>query len=38
MVSLFFTTNISVYLAHHDTFHAKVSKGGIKVRTSQKRN
>ena len=26
---MFFTTYISVDLAHHDIFHAKVGKGGI---------
>ena len=29
MVWLFYTTNISVDLAHHDIFHAKDGKGGI---------
>ena len=29
MVLLFYTTNISVDLAHHETFHAKDGKGGI---------
>ena len=30
MVKLFYTTYISVDLAHHEIFHAKVGKGGIK--------
>ena len=30
MVFLFYTTYISVDLAHHEMFHAKVGKGGIK--------
>ena len=30
MVLLFYNTYISVYLAHHEIFHAKVGKGGIK--------
>ena len=30
MVLLFYTTYISVDLAHHEVFHAKVVKGGIK--------
>ena len=30
MVWLFYTTNISVDLAHHEIFHAKDGKGGIK--------
>ena len=30
MVSLFYTTYISVDLAHQVIFHAKVGKGGIK--------
>ena len=30
MVSLFYTTYISVDLAHHEIFRAKVGKGGIK--------
>ena len=30
MVLLFYTTNISVDLAHHEIFHAKDGKGGIK--------
>ena len=30
MVLLFYTTYISVHLAHHEIFHAKVGKGGIK--------
>ena len=29
MVYLFYTTYISVDLAHHEIFHAKVGKGGI---------
>ena len=29
MVSLFYTTYISVDLAHHEIFRAKVGKGGI---------
>ena len=29
MVSLFYTTYISVDLAHHKIFHAKAVKGGI---------
>ena len=29
MVRLFYTTHISVDLAHHEIFHAKVGKGGI---------
>ena len=28
MVQLFYTTYISVYLAHHEIFRAKVGKGG----------
>ena len=31
MVLLFYITNISVYLAHHEIFRAKVGKGGIKL-------
>ena len=31
MVKLFYTTYISVDLAHHELFHAKVGKDGIKV-------
>ena len=31
MVLLFYTTYISVDLAHHGIFRAKVGKGGIKV-------
>ena len=31
MVLLFYTTYISVDLAHHEIFRAKVGKGGIKV-------
>ena len=30
MVCLFYTTYISVDLAHHEISHAKVGKGGIK--------
>ena len=30
MVKLFYTTYTSVDLAHHEIFHAKVGKGGIK--------
>ena len=30
MLYLFYTTHISVYLAHHDKCHAEVGKGGIK--------
>ena len=30
MVLLFYTANISVDLAHHKIFHAKVGKGGTK--------
>ena len=33
MVLLFYTTYISIDLAHYEIFHAKVSKGGIKVKT-----
>ena len=29
MVLLFYTTFISIDLAHHETFYAKVGKGGI---------
>ena len=29
LVLLFYTTYISVDLAHHEIFHAKVGKGGI---------
>ena len=29
MVKLFYTTYISVDLAHHEIFHSKVGKGGI---------
>ena len=32
---LFYTTYISVDLAHHETFRAKVDKGGIKVLNSK---
>ena len=32
MVYLFYTTYISVYVAHHEIFHAKVGKGGIHLR------
>ena len=36
MVKLFYATYISVDLAHHEIFHAKVGKGGIKyVSTSE---
>ena len=31
MVQLFYTTYISVDLAHHKIFHVKVGKGGINV-------
>ena len=31
MVLLFYTTYISVDLAHHVIFRAKVGKGGIKI-------
>ena len=31
MVQLFYTTYISVDLALHEIFHAKVGKGGIKA-------
>ena len=31
MVLLFYTTHISVDLAYHKIFHAKVGKGGINV-------
>ena len=31
MVLVFYTTYISVDLAHHEIFRAKVGKGGIKV-------
>ena len=30
MVKLFYTTYISVDIAHHEIFRAKVGKGGIK--------
>ena len=30
MVYLFYTTSISVELAHHEIFHAKVGKDGIR--------
>ena len=33
MVYLFYTTNISVDLAHHEIFHAKNGEGGINVAT-----
>ena len=33
MVSLFYATYISVDLAHHEIFRAKVGKGGIKTNT-----
>ena len=29
MVKIFYTTYISVDLAHHKVFHAKMGKGGI---------
>ena len=29
MVKLFYATYVSVDLAHHELFHAKVGKGGI---------
>ena len=29
MVKLFYTTNISVDLAHHEIFRAKIGRGGI---------
>ena len=29
MVELFYTTNISVDLAHHEIFRTKAGKGGI---------
>ena len=32
MVLLFYTTYISVDLAHQEIFHAKIGKGGIKMR------
>ena len=32
MVQLFYTTYISVDLAHHEIFCAKVGQGGIKLR------
>ena len=31
MVLLFYTTYISVDIAHHELFHAKVGKGGITI-------
>ena len=31
IVSLFYTTYISVDLAYHEIFHAKGGKGGIKI-------
>ena len=31
MVQLFYTNYISVYLAHHELFCAKVGNGGVKV-------
>ena len=31
MVYLFYTNYISVDLAHHEIFHAKVGKGGINL-------
>ena len=33
MVELFFTIYLSVDLAHHEVFRAKVGKGGIHVDT-----
>ena len=33
MVLLFYTTDISVDLAHHEIFRAKVGKGGIMFST-----
>ena len=33
MVLLFYTTYISVDLARHEIFHAKVGKGGINICT-----
>ena len=33
MVELFYTTYLSVDLAHHEIFYAKVRKDGIKVST-----
>ena len=35
MVLLFYTTYISVYLAHHEIVRAKVGKGGITSNNSQ---
>ena len=32
MVFLFYTTYISVDLAHLEIFHAKVGKGGIRIK------
>ena len=32
MVKLFYVTYISVDIAHHEIFHAKVGKGGIRIR------
>ena len=34
MVKLFYTTYISVDLAHHEIFRAKVGKGGINIRNA----
>ena len=31
MVLLFHTTDISVDIAHHEIFHVKVGKGGIRI-------
>ena len=31
MVKFFYTIYFSVYLAHHEIFHAKVGKGGISL-------
>ena len=31
MISLFYTTDISVDLVHHEIFRAKVDKGGINI-------
>ena len=35
MVELFYTTHISVDLAYHGIFHAKVGKGGIITYTTR---
>ena len=35
MVQLFYTTSITVGLAHHELFRAKVCKGGIVVMLSE---